>query len=183
MGELKYSVYQLMELAGEHIPSFTPLGLSVAQSMYHYNKEIMNKGDGQKILTIVGPGNNGGDGLVAARHLKLFGHEPTIYYPKKTDKDLYKELVTQCESMEISFIDELPESLNTETYDYILDAIFGFSFKGDIRSPFDTIIESIGKSGIPICSIDVPSGWDVDDGNIKDTFTPDMVISLTAPKK
>ena len=69
--------------------------------------------------------------------------------------------------MGIKFIDEMPEYLDTMSYDLVLDAIFGFSFKGDIRSPFDTIVEALGKSEIPICSIDVPSGWNVDEGNIK----------------
>jgi NAD(P)H-hydrate epimerase len=65
-----------------------------------------------KILTICGPGSklihfnnilldNGGDGLVAARHLKLFGYKPTIFYPKPTEKDLYHELVKQCKSFGI----------------------------------------------------------------------------------
>ena len=135
-----------------------------------------------KILTICGPGNNGGDGLVAARHLKLFGHCPTVFYPKRTEKDIYKELVIQCENMGIKFIDEMPEYLDSVSYDLVLDAIFGFSFKGDIRSPFDTIIQSMGKAEVPICSIDVPSGWDVEEGNINNTFTPSMLISLTAPK-
>lgn len=35
-------------------------------------------------------GNNGGDGLVAARSLSHFGFKPEIYYPKQPEKDLYK---------------------------------------------------------------------------------------------
>ena len=44
------------------------------------------------------------------------------------------------------------------TYKLIVDAIFGFSFKGNIRSPFDTVIETIKSVSVPICSVDVPSG-------------------------
>ncbi|CAI2378050.1 unnamed protein product [Moneuplotes crassus] len=175
MADLRYSVYQLMELAG----------LSVAQSLYHYDKELGGS-DGKKVLVIVGPGNNGGDALVAARHLKFFGHSPVVYrvyYPKRPKKDLYEELVTQCENLEIEFIDELPEDITTEAYDYILDGIFGFSFSGSIRAPFDDVITKMGASDVPIASIDVPSGWNVDEGNVNGTFTPSMVISLTAPKK
>lgn len=46
-------------------------------------------------------GNNGGDGLVCARHLKLFNYNPVVYYPKQTDKELYRNLTHQCLSMNI----------------------------------------------------------------------------------
>ena len=72
MGETyKYSLAQLMELAG----------LSVAQATFDFIATELNM-QRARILTICGPGNNGGDGLVAARHLQLFGHPSTIYYPK-----------------------------------------------------------------------------------------------------
>lgn len=64
-----FSVDQLMELAG----------LSVASSIESvYPRPAYNK-----VLVLCGPGNNGGDGLVAARHLKHFGFDPTMYYPKR----------------------------------------------------------------------------------------------------
>lgn len=61
-------------------------GLSVAQAIqktYSIQKH-------PRVLVCCGPGNNGGDGLVAARHLFHFGYQPSIFYPKQSGKDLYK---------------------------------------------------------------------------------------------
>lgn len=64
MGETyRYALVQLMELAG----------LSVAQATHDFIERDLGKSSA-RILTVCGPGNNGGDGLVAARHLKFFGH-------------------------------------------------------------------------------------------------------------
>ena len=67
--------------------------------------------------------------------------------------------------------------------------MFGFNFKGEIREPFKQIINDITslkslQQGAPfIVSVDIPSGWDVEQGNVNNTFEPDLLVSLTAPKK
>ncbi len=135
-----------------------------------------------KCLVVVGGGNNGGDGLVCARHLKLFGYDPLIVYPKRTDKELYKNLVNQCEKMDIQVMEKIPSDLQIHL---IIDAIFGFGFSGEIREPFGQILKQIKQleKTIPVISIDVPSGWDVEKGQINnESIQPECVISLTAPK-
>ena len=77
--------------------------------------------------------------------------------------------------------------------DVILDAIFGFSFHPPVRAPFDAVLPLLAKSGLPIISVDIPSGWDVEKGKITvdvaegggkpfEGLDPDVLISLTAPK-
>ncbi|KAI6219200.1 NAD(P)H-hydrate epimerase [Aphelenchoides fujianensis] len=163
-----FSVDQLMELAG----------LSCAQAVYSAYKK------GSRVLALVGPGNNGGDAIVASRHLKLFGFQPTILYPKKSKNELMGRLETQATKMGIEIVEELPADLGSK-FDVILDGIFGFSFKPPLREPFGEILERVAKSGVPIVSIDIPSGWDVENGPIDGiaNLAPETLISLTAPKK
>jgi len=133
------------------------------------------------------PGNNGGDGLVAARHLVHFGLEADVVYPKPSLKQHFINLVTQCEDMNIPVMQEMPHS--NKAYDIVVDAIFGFSFDSTskIREPFATAIHKMiqlqKEQNSKIISVDVPSGWDVD-GKIltEKNFSPDVLISLTAPK-
>lgn len=71
-----WSLDQLMELAG----------LSVSQAVYRMHPPS----SGKNILVVCGPGNNGGDGLVAARHLSQYGYNPSVYYPKQGKNELYE---------------------------------------------------------------------------------------------
>lgn len=163
--EYRYSVDQLMELAG----------LSVACAIS--DAYLPNK-----VLVCCGPGNNGGDGLVCARHLKLFKYQPVLYYPKRTNKPLYENLTHQCISMGIPIIEKTPSVEELSQYDLIVDALFGFSFKPPVRQEFVEIMNNLVNTTTPICSVDIPSGWDVEKGPIQESFQPEVLISLTAPK-
>jgi NAD(P)H-hydrate epimerase len=129
-------------------------------------------------LILVGPGNNGGDALVCARYLCHFGYQITIHYPIQTKKPLFIGLVEQLKDLEIEFVDKIDIS---KTYDFIVDGIFGFGFNGAIRSPFDLLISFLMDTMIPIISIDIPSGWQVQSEE-NNGFYPAMLISLTLPK-
>lgn len=87
--------------------------------------------------------------------------------------------------MNIPMLASDTESLRSalSSSDVILDAIFGFSFQGPIRAPFDSALPLISSSGLPIVSVDIPSGWDVENGNADGVgLEPDVLVSLTAPK-
>ena len=179
-----FSIDQLMELAG----------LSVATAVDDYVSQHIPNSNG-KILILCGPGNNGGDGLVAARHLRHFGYEPTIIYPKQNSKQLFSNLIKQCSDLEIPILSGNEDCVNGDDIKendsvisrfnptLVVDSLFGFSFRGPPREPYKAMIESLAKTKIPTFSVDIPSGWDVNDGDIHLTnFNPNAVISLTAPK-
>lgn len=169
--EYAFSVDQLMELAG--------LSVATAIAKTYPLSEMSKKG---AVLVCCGPGNNGGDGLVCARHLAMFGYVPTVYYPKRPNKPLFQNLTTQCQEMEIPFLSFLPDAqLISDSYNFVVDALFGFSFKPPVRPEFVDCINKLKNLNIPLCSVDVPSGWDIEKGD-EDGLQPEFLISLTAPK-
>ncbi len=76
--------------------------------------------------------------------------------------------------------------------DVVLDAIFGFSFSGPVREPFREAIDLLKNDSVvefefrrkrpPIVSVDIPSAWDVEQGNVNKSFVPQVLLSLSAPK-
>lgn len=165
-----FSLDQLMELAG----------LSVSQAVY----KVHPPHKGKNVLVVCGPGNNGGDGLVAARHLFHYGYQPTICYPKETKNELYQRLIAQLKNLEIPFTSDFNKALKSTNH--VVDAIFGFSFSGEVRKPFDSVIEAMEKTDVSVTAVDAPSSWNIESGPPKSgpgkTFQPEALISLTAPK-
>jgi len=146
-------------------------------------------------VCLVGPGNNGADALVAARHLKHFGYNPIVVMPKKPSRELYIRLCLQCTNLSIAIYDTMEQALahanGKIAYNVILDGIFGFSFSGQVREPFKSLIATVNTSEalkhVPLVSIDIPSGWNVETGpssNDDDVIVRniDTLVSLTAPK-
>ncbi|XP_020712164.1 NAD(P)H-hydrate epimerase [Athalia rosae] len=166
----KFSLDQLMELAGQSC------AIAIAKC-YPLRSDIQNL-----VLVCCGPGNNGGDGLVCSRHLKLFGYEPQVYYPKRPNNKLYQNLMHQCMENGVQLLAEISDFKPLNEYIVIVDALFGFSFKPPVRREFQKIIDLLKQSIVPICSIDIPSGWDVESGPLAGDISPAMLISLTAPK-
>ena len=170
MSTFAFSIDQLMELAG----------LSVSQAVY----KVHPPSSGKKVLVVCGPGNNGGDGLVAARHLWHYGYQPTIHYPKQSKNELYQRLSTQLGSLDIPFTEDFGSALKDT--DHVVDAIFGFSFSGEVREPFPAIIDALEKTQIPVTSVDAPSSWNIENGppgsGPGSKFQPKTLISLTAAK-
>jgi len=177
--EYGFSVDQLMELAGQ--------ACAHAVVRAYPSPPPAPTAKVQEALVICGPGNNGGDGLVCARHLSVLdaGIRPKIYYPKPSQKPLFQGLVKQCSKMEIGFLDCMPDAeVLRADYSMVVDALFGFSFKGEPRPYAADILAKVKESGLPVVSVDVPSGWDVEEGDVHGIgIMPDVLVSLTAPKK
>jgi NAD(P)H-hydrate epimerase len=115
------------------------------------------------VRIVCGKGNNGGDGLVAARHLLGLGFEvETLELEKGQPDDLDAWL---------------------EDAGAVVDAIFGTGFKGEPREPAATAIEAINRCGAPVVACDIASGVDASSGEIEDlAVEADLTIGFHAAK-
>ncbi len=127
---------------------------------------------GSSGLFICGNGNNGGDGLVAARYLAIV-HQHTCHilfpaFDKPFSEDARRNLeilkkLAGLKSIDINFHYSLDEIGNFEP-DYIVDALLGTGLTSDLRAPFDQVVRKINSSSRPVFSFDIPSGLHTDTG-------------------
>ncbi|CAK7215249.1 hypothetical protein SBRCBS47491_002418 [Sporothrix bragantina] len=130
------------------------------------DKELMSSGafsiDQLMELAGLSVSQASGDGLVAARHLCHYGYQPTVYYPKRSKNELYQRLSKQLEDLNVAFTEDFHSALGSA--DHVVDAIFGFSFSGEVREPFPAVIKALEETKVPVTSVDAPSSWNIEDG-------------------
>jgi NAD(P)H-hydrate epimerase len=125
--------------------------------------------ESKKILIFVGMGNNGGDGLVMARHLAGYGSDVTVVLLGEPEK-----IKTEESTWNWTLLEKMPSvkliSGSNPSYDFnpdiIIDAILGTGIKNDIREPYASAIKFINESDCFKFSVDVPSGMNPDTGEI-----------------
>ena len=134
--ESKLPLLIAMELAGQ----------SAAFCIKNYSEKYLKK-DLESSLIIVGPGNNGGDGCVIARHLHHFQVKKIdLVLLKDRDENNYLlSSVKKLKSVNVYHLSQnnqiITELLNKFEYQLIVDSIFGFSFKGPtIRQPYRDVL-------------------------------------------
>ncbi len=140
-------------------------------------------GTGKKIVIFCGPGNNGGDGLVCARHLLqsnvvkiVLATEPKTE-AAKTNLEKAKEA-----GIQIIGLDEADDEL--ENAEIVVDALLGIGAKGSLRPPISDACRKINSCKAFKIAIDVPSGVDADSGEADaDAVRPDATICIQAVKK
>jgi len=123
----------------------------------------------KNVLVFAGLGNNGGDGLVIARHLAGYGSNVTVFLLGEADNIRSEEcswnwnLLEKMESIKLLTGGNL-EYLNNLEFDIIIDGILGTGISGEIREPHASAIAFINESIKNIVSVDVPSGLNPDTG-------------------
>lgn len=122
--------------------------------------------DAATVAVLCGPGNNGGDGFVAARYLTERGYAVRLGFdgdPARLPADA-ATMAARC--------GKTPEPLSSEllaSADVIVDALFGAGLARPIEGKLADLIDAANASGAPIVSVDVPSGIDGTTGNVRGT--------------
>jgi NAD(P)H-hydrate epimerase len=133
---------------------------------------------GRRFVVVLGTGHNGGDGLVAGRHLHLKGRDVRIR-PLKPLDSLQGEPLVQARMVQAL---GLPR---TETFDgsVIIDALFGIGLNRDVTGPAADLINRMNASGRSIVAVDIPSGLDGDTGRPRGiAVRADVTVTFGYPK-
>lgn len=150
---------------------------------------------GKRILVLVGPGNNGGDGLVAARHLHDAGAQVTVYLSKQRDPTTDQNLrLVQDRAIPCLLADDDPGftllAQSLAWADLLVDALLGTGVSRPVEGVIQGILQEVAKARQgspkrpPLVSVDLPSGLNADTGAV-DPVTPyaDLTVTFACPKR
>lgn len=174
---LGISALMMMENAGIRIAEFC---LKLLKHKQH-----------KKVAVFCGKGNNCGDGLVISRQLICAAIDVDTYllcspdYLSPAAKKNYRILSRITRKIYLIEKKDALDQINFDSYDLLIDAIFGIGLKGKVRGIFKETIQRINQAkAAKIVSVDVPSGLDADSGYVLGAaIQADYTVSLIGAKK
>ena len=177
--EFGITLLQMMEQAGSHLADVVRM-------------EAGGDLRDQRVVVAVGPGNNGGGGLVAARHLVNRGASVRVVLARpalRMSEAAQHQLATLiamgahcCVATYDLTDDELEHVLANA--DVVVDAVLGYRIHGAPRGEAERLIGFVVRAGRPVVSLDLPSGVDPDTGEaagIAITATATLTLALPKP--
>jgi hydroxyethylthiazole kinase-like uncharacterized protein yjeF len=173
-------VAKLMEAAGEAVARFC---------LRRYSGDAL-------VVVLCGKGNNGGDGMVAARKLAEAGHTVRLvllgaaaelkgdaeraFYAARIEKAGVEP--SGVEVREVADEAGLREGLAGA--ELIVDAVLGTGFKPPLRGLAVAARDAVAKMQVPVVAVDLPSGWNADsmEMHAEGAFRADAVVTFASPK-
>lgn len=147
----------------------------------------------RRIVVLAGKGNNGGDGLVAARHLQNLGAEVRVFILSKREElsppaAANAAVLERAGSPEVEYLQdetdlaELAASL--ERAEIVVDALLGLGIAGPVRGYYARVIELINAaSGAFVVAVDVPSGLEAETGHVSGPCVrAKLTVTMGLPK-
>ena len=126
---------------------------------------------GSRVLAVCGMGNNGADGLAAARMLKQRGRDVEVVLCGNPEN------ATEEHEIQLAIVKKLGISVRTADneaeypikegcFSLIIDALFGVGLKRPLAGSFATAVKAMNESGVPILAVDIPSGISAASGQV-----------------
>jgi len=158
---------QAQDVHGMSIPS---LMIRAGAGTADVARRLLRPRGGRRVVVLVGKGNNGGDGLVAARDLD--GDAAVVALMVVPDASLRGDPAAHLAALrgrrarieDSAHLDDAALDGLLRDADLLIDAIFGTGFRGPAAGEPARVIEAANRSGTPILAVDVPSGIDAATG-------------------
>ncbi len=168
-------ILQLMENAGRNVAELA--------------RQALKNPEHKQIVVLAGKGNNGGDGLVAARFLHNWGAKVDVIVPDHPDNlsQITKEQSGILRSMYVPLLymtDLIKFELLFKKADLIIDGLLGYNIHGPPTGACADVINLANNSGRKILAIDMPSGLNPDTGEVYEPcIKAKYTLTLALPKK
>ena len=147
---------------------------------------------GARILILCGPGNNGGDGFVMARHLQngggaadviLFGTIDQLPADARTNALVWAKCGPLWTAPATGELDVEIRRAVDGARGWVVDALFGTGLSRALGEPFVALVEAVNTRGLPVFAVDIPSGLDCDTGlPLGPTVRATHTATFVAPK-
>ena len=156
------------------LPMMQRAGQSAARFAHDHLKP------GSHVLCLVGPGNNGGDALVAATELQALGHHVTAVMPAANPNASAD--AKQALAQWLAAGGKLIKTLPLEKPDLVLDGLFGIGLDRPLTEPYQNIVQTVNDWQTSVLALDIPSGVDADSGQALGTpIRANWTLAFLAP--
>jgi NAD(P)H-hydrate epimerase len=189
---------EVRELDRRAIEGFGVPGVVLMENAGRGCAELLMRLNPERKPTVIlcGPGNNGGDGFVIARHLDIHGWPVGVQVLAKSnrqpgDADVNFDILF---TAGIPFTQYHPEHLGEPQADFlrrsvakagwVVDALFGTGLARPLGTPYSELVDAVNAAGNPVLAVDIPSGLDCDTGEpLGPTVRATHTATFVAPKK
>jgi len=185
---------QMKHIDQECIRLGTPASVlmeNAGKAVAEETRQFLGAMNGHHILCLIGPGNNGGDGLVAARYLHDCGARVSLYLcsqrpPDDVNLELVRERGISCvEASQDKDLKKFDSLLASATC--VIDALLGTGRMRPLEGVFRQVLDRVGTArknqNLGIVAVDLPSGLDADSGAVDPAcLYADITVTMAFPK-
>ena len=129
------------------------------QSKAFLGGSLVNK----RVLVLAGKGNNGGGGMVAARHMNDWGADVIVLLTGKPNGSEPARQLSILKKMQVR-VEQKLDHISSDKFDLTIDSLLGYNQRGDPRPTVATLVRFANDSRLPIIALDIPTGLDPNSG-------------------